>query len=216
MIDLLIPRFDPLNPRSAIENMKLLADESSADVLAFVHDDVDIQDQDWMQVVQDFFAANPDCGLVGFGGALALGHPYIYKLPYDLMQLARYDYISNVIDAENHGRRVTVPVQVVVLDGFCQIFRRAAYEEMGGWQAVLNLGLTFHMYDFAAACFMARLGWKVWMLPIPCKHHGGRTSVSAAYDQWLHSQGIAGDAEVHRKAHEVCYREFRDVLPLKV
>lgn len=216
MIDILIPRFDPANPHSAVENMKLLADKSVEDVLAFIHDDVDIPFSDWPGSVRYYFSQNPKLGMVGFGGALGLGTTDLYKRPYDYKQLARINFYSNLEDAERHGYRATKPMRVSVLDGFCQIIRRTAYDEVGGWQAVLDMGLTFHMYDAAMACLMAEHGWEVWMLPIACKHYGGRTSCSPEYDAWLRSQGINGDLEVHQRAHRIIYDRFRNVLPLRV
>ena len=72
------------------------------------------------------------------------------------------------------------------------------------------------MYDAAMACLMAEKGWEVWMLPIPCHHAGGNTSTTPAYDAWLRSRGINGDAEVHEKAHRIIYERFRQILPLRV
>ena len=215
-LDLLIPKFNPSEPRSAIENMKLLADDSTADILAFIHDDVTMIDPDWQETVLDFMEHRPECGLLGFGGALGLGTDDIYKTPYRLQQLARISYWSGVRDAEVHGNRATDNMRVTMLDGFALIFRREAYEAMGGWQTMLDMGLTFHMYDFAACCMMERLEWEVWMLPLDCQHHGGGTSVSPEYDSWLRGKGINGDSEIHTLAHEICYREFKDVLPWRV
>ena len=218
MIQLIVPRFDPHNPRSAVENMKLLAGKGEALYMAFLHDDVEFPstcDDVWWKVVE-FFDIHPKCGMIGFGGALGLGASEIYKRPYQLIQLARIDYISNMDEAELHGRRVTVPTQVSVLDGFCQIIRRTAYEDVGGWQTVLDMGITFHCYDLAMACLMKRHGWEVWMLPIAVHHRGGVTSTSAKYDAWLRSLGVDGDAEIHARAHRICYDAFRDVLPLRL
>lgn len=213
-----IPKFDPEHPASAVENMMNLASNAlvkGANLLAFIHDDVEIHDQDWKEQIEDFFAAHPECGMVGFGGALGLGTRDLYKRPYDYKQLARIHFISNLTDAEEHGHRSTAPYKVVVLDGFSQIISRVAYKDVGGWYAVKKLGITFHMYDAAMACLLAEKGWSVWMLPISCTHHGGRTSCSKEYDQWLHSQGINGDQEVHEKAHRIIYDRFRNILPLR-
>jgi len=215
-LDLLIPTFDPKHPRSAIENMKLLADDSTADILAFVHTDVTIYEPDWMGIVTDFFKARPECGLLGFGGARGLGTPDIYKTPYRLQQLARIDYWSNDREAETHGKRATDNMQVTMLDGFALIFSREAYEAMGGWKDALDGGLSFHAYDFWACCRMQELGYEVWMLPLDVHHHGGGTSVSREYDEWLRGRGIAGDSEIHTKAHEVIYERLRSVLPWRV
>jgi hypothetical protein len=226
MIAVLIPKFDPADPHSAVENMKLLADRTPTpkvveQYLAFIHDDVEIDDPDVnqdkiMSSMQRFFDDHPRCGMVGFGGATGLGTPDIYKRPYDYRQLARIRYMSNMTDAEAHGKRVTVPHQVAVLDGFCQIIRRTAYEDVGGWKAVLDMGIEFHMYDFAMACLMYENEWEVWMLPVSCTHHGGRTSTTKEYDAWLRSRRIDGDLEVHQKAHKICYDRFRKILPLRV
>jgi GT2 family glycosyltransferase len=221
MIDILIPHFDPADPRSAVENMMLLSaerihlDHGGPWLLAFMHDDVVVQSP-WDQEAQEFFVQHPKCGMLGFGGAKGLGTRDLYKRPYQLQQLARIDFMSNMVDAENHGRRVTTSQQVAVLDGFCQIIRREAYEEVGGWKTVLDMGISFHMYDAAMACLMAEKGWEVWMLPISCVHHGGRTSCSPAYDEWLCSKGINGDLQVHQEAHRIIYDRFRNVLPLHV
>lgn len=225
MIDVLIPRFDPTNPHSAVENMKLLAErtprfEKMEVFQAFIHDDVEIDNPDEMQSaimeqVQVFFKEHPKCGMVGFGGALGLGTSDLYKRPYDYRQLARIDFYSNLEDAEKHGKRATQPMRVSVLDGFCQIIRRTAYEQVGRWQAVLDMGIEFHCYDLAMACLMAEHNWEVWMLPIACKHNGGRTSCSPEYDAWLRSRGINGDLEIHQKSHRIVYERFREILPLR-
>jgi len=196
--------------------MKLLADASNADILAFLHDDVDVHDPDWMDKVALFFEWFPKVGLAGFGGAMGLGTDDIYKRPYDFRQLARLSYLSNQDGWEVHGHHLDQAHRCTMLDGFALIFRREAYEEMGGWQRLLDLGLTFHMYDFAACCEMERHGWEVWMLPIACIHHGGGTSITREYDAWLRSRGIAGDSEIHARAHEICYEEYRAVLPWRL
>lgn len=200
----------------AVEAMALGAEMCKGEYTAFFHDDIEIHDQDWVERVENFFAAQPRCGMVGFGGAAGLGTADIYKHPYDLHQMARLDFMSNMVDAEQHGRRITEPEQGVVLDGFAQIIRKTAYEEVGGWETILKMEITFHMYDAAMACLLARKGWEVWVLPVSCTHHGGRTSTTPEYDAWLRKQGVHGDSEVHQKAHRIVYKEFRDVLPLRV
>ena len=215
-IALLVPQWDPNAPKGCIENMRDLAQGGTADILAFLHSDVTDLEEDWQAKVESFFGVNPQCGLVGFGGALGLGHRDIYKRPYQLQQLARRNYFSAQRDWQTHGYLLTTPLRVAVLDGFALVFRREAFEQMGGWQPLLDAGLTYHCYDTWACCMMARLGWETWALPVKCWHHGGGVSTSGSYLEWLDAQGIAGDAEVHTKAHRIIYEEFRDVLPLEV
>jgi len=204
------------NPASAVENMEWGASERKGNILAFLHDDCTIDEFGWDAKIDYHFHRYPNCGLLGFGGALGLGTADLYKRPYQLQQLARQRFFSNMAEAESHGQRTTETRRVAVLDGFAQVFRRSAYVNMGGWKDALDAGITFHMYDAWAACRMWELGWETWLLPLACSHHGGLTSVSAEYDQWLRAKGVEGDAEVHTKAHEVIYQRFRNTLPISV
>lgn len=220
MIKVLIPRFDPTHPKGCIQNMADLYNECAHedfDLVAFIHSDVEIYDPDWQEKVEEWFRYNHRTGLVGFGGAWGLGSLDIYKTPYKLVQLARYGYASNQRDWKAHGEHLIEPMQCAMLDGFALIFRKSVYvEDIGGWHAAWRLGLQFHCYDNWACCMMARLGWEVWALPIDCLHRGGGVSVTTEYHNWLLSQGISGDSEVHEKAHRIIYDEFRDVLPIRV
>ena len=215
-IALLIPVWDPSAPKGCIQNMRDLAQGHTEDILAFIHSDVTDLEEYWQRKVELHFLAHPRCGLLGFGGALRLGSKDLYKRPYQLQQLARFSYFSAQRDWRVHGRLLERPMRVAVLDGFSLVFRREAYEQMGGWDDALTAGLTYHCYDTWACCRMAELGLEVWSLPIECWHHGGGVSVQSDYIEWLYKQGIAGDAEVHTKAHKVIYERFRSVLPLDV
>lgn len=187
-----------------------------SDYVAFAHDDLDILRAGWDLEVMNFFRDHPECGMVGFGGARELGDSLLYKRPYQLQQLARHDFFSNLIDWETHGQRLLDPMRVAVLDGFFQAFPLSTYREMGGWEGALKAGLSFHMYDIWAACMMARLQKEVWALPIQCQHYGGRTSISDEYREWLTGQGVKDDSVIHTKAHEIIYSHFRPELPIQV
>lgn len=84
-------------------------------------------------------------------------------------------------------------------------------------------GVVHHFYDGMLGCFARRLGWEVWMLPVACHHYGGRTAVGDhRYLEWANAQAAAGgapdmpgDALFWTSAHEIGYREFRDVLPIR-
>jgi hypothetical protein len=191
------------------------ADSSNASVLMALHDDVEVNSEGWDRMTLAAFD-DPRVGLVGWGGATGLGHKDIYKLPYQLQQLARENYASATTDWKEHGEFLSQPREVAVLDGFCLAFRREAYEEMGGWQKVIDLGITFHGYDLASCLMMRRLGWKIMAVPVPCRHLGGRTSTTPEYQELLRSLGYQDDLEVHRKAHRLLYNEFRSELPVRV
>lgn len=205
-------------------------DHSEATVIACLHDDLLIEEDGWDQTVVTHFAAHPACGLAGFGGALGLGAADIYQTPYDPMQLARQDFYSNLRDAEQHGVRVLQSARVSVLDGFSQIGRREFWQSLhraaqarGFSRNVLTglaeLGFVHHAYDAALGCLAKRMAWDVWYLPVACHHFGGRTAVlDQGYHEWAREQTESGDGdqEFWEAAHAIAYREFKDVLPLRI
>jgi hypothetical protein len=201
-------------------------EQTDAEVIACLHDDVEIYDEHWAQKVLGFFHDHPRCGLLGFGGAVGLGAANLYQSPYDPMQLARVGFLSNLIDAEVHGRRSLTPKRVACLDGFSQIGRRAfweGYSQTGNHRTLPpltyleRLGIKHHFYDGALGCLAARQGWETWFLPIRCRHLGGQTAVADAdYHTWAASQIEEGDKGFWTQAHSLGYQAFKDVLPLRV
>lgn len=184
-----------------------LADSRRFDLIACLHDDLEILDPQWADRVSAYFAANPAMGLAGFGGAIGLGDDDLYKTPYRPEQLARKGFRSNLVDAEAHGIRSLLSERVACLDGFSQIGRREfwegstartielkrrlrTYKDMDSipieitsavgrrpWTILERLGMVHHFYDGALGAIAARYGWETWYLPIACKHYGGQTAV---------------------------------------
>jgi hypothetical protein len=208
-------------------------------VIACLHDDLLIEEDQWDAKVMAYFNQHPEVGLLGFGGGTGLGSDDIYKVPYSPMQLARQDFVSNMRDAEAHGRRVTVPTRVACLDGFSQIGRCAYWRgdytrgsKILHHQAPLRLleekGVIHHAYDSFLGAYADQIGWQVYMLPIACHHFGGQTAVGdAGYQAWANQQqpsGVAtwnqigqigGDPWFWQDAHRQVYDLLRGVLPLR-
>jgi hypothetical protein len=200
-----------------------------AAVIACLHDDVLIEQDGWDLQVLDHFDANPQSGLVGFGGGRGLADADIYQKPYETHQLARVDFISNMKDAEAHGKRARSPQRVACLDGFSQIgrasFWRGRTYPLGVCEVpdpnlmsqMFQWGITHHAYDSALGAWAKRLGWEVWMLPVRCHHFGGRTAVGdPRYAEWAETVVPGGDATFHTMAHQIVYEQFRAELPIRV
>ena len=197
-------------------------------IIACLHDDLLIEEASWDAKVMAFFNLHPDVGLLGFGGGTGLGSDDIYKAPYNPHQLARQDFVSNMRDAEAHGRRVTVPTRVACLDGFSQIGRVAYWK---GWPCSVREGIdrtgpltnleknrvVHHAYDAYLGAFASVMGWQVYMLPIACHHYGGQTAVGdQGYQKWAGEQREAGDQTFWTESHKQVYELLRGVLPIRV
>lgn len=197
-----------------------------AEVIVALHDDVEIDAQDWDVLVLDHFQRYPGCGLAGFSGALGLGRSDLYLNGYDPMQLARQDFLSNLRQAELHGRRGLRPCAVACHDGFSLIGRASWWlwgREASGkatqppWERLWTLGMVHHAYDSAMGLLAHQAGWYSWYLPVACEHLGGRTAVANhEYQQWAMSQVEGGDAGFWHQAHKLLYEMGRGVLPIRV
>src|SRR5690242_15507640 len=101
-------------------SLQWLYEHTTAPVIAFLHSDCEIFEPGWDErVLREF--DDPRVGVVGFGGSRGHGDADIYKIPYQLQQLRRIDYLSNTTDAEAHGERFTGSCEVATLDGFALI-----------------------------------------------------------------------------------------------
>ena len=183
------------------------------DVLVYIHDDVRILEKDWDTRVRAVFEKDPKCGLAGFGGATALGGDEIYKVPYQVHQLGRRNFYSNMRGAELHGERETNERPIVFTDGFSMIVRRSLLDTINGWSWWPD-DLVHHAYDYGIACMARRHGYTAWLVPCAVDHRGGLTATTKIYQDLANSLG--GDAKVHERSHKFVYETFRDVLPLRL
>jgi hypothetical protein len=188
--------------------------EEGAEAVVCLHDDVEILQPDWDLVVME--ALSKGDKYAGFGGATSLGAADLYTKPYDPMQLARGGFVSNMRDAEAHGRRSTTPVPCVCFDGMSCIGTRDWFADAWKWLAAS--GCVHHGYDLALGCLAARAKVQPGlMLPVAVHHSGGRTAVgNRAYHDWAFEQNPDGDQGFWQQSHRLFYDEFKDVLPLRV
>jgi GT2 family glycosyltransferase len=182
-------------------------------IVGYIHDDVDVTEDGWDERVLKCFYDHPKCGLVGFGGATALGDPGIYHKPYEIHQLGRRNFYSNMVGAELHGERRTKEMPIVFTDGFSMIVRRSLLDKIEGW-SWWPFELIHHAYDYGMACQVRRHGYEAWLVPSSVNHKGGMTATRAVHQDAAKKFG--GDNAVHAAAHKWVYENFRDIYPMKV
>lgn len=181
------------------------------DVSCYLHDDLEIHEQGWLNRVLAEFE-DPQVVCVGFGGAPQLGSTDLYKTAYQLPQLARFGYVSNQTDWQTHGGKLEGSKRVAVVEQFAMCMRVDWLQELGGWPVD---HLTHHMLDGWVACEAARRKKKIMAVGINCTHHGGGTSVTEAYAKasWLQGGSMEED---HRRPHRWIFDSYKDVLPICV
>lgn len=197
---------------SPCEAYQRLLEDSDSEFTIFVHDDVTILEDGWRDRIVAVFDAHPDCVVVGLGGAPRLGHPDLYKKPYDIWNMARSGYASNQSDWQTHGAREQGTRRVAVVDAFVLAVRTAWLKAIGGWPVA---HLTHHCLDLWICLEAARRGKEVWMTGVECTHHGGGSSTKPIYREakWLKGGSLASD---HQEPHRWLFDEYRDALPMVV
>jgi hypothetical protein len=184
----------------------------SNEIQIYIHDDVTLIDSQWRWRIEGLFKSRPECVVAGLGGAVALGHPDLYKKPYSIDRMARRGYVSNQTGWEVHGGCETGAKRVAVVDAFFMAVRTDFLRAAGGWPAGR---LTHHCLDLWICCEAARRGKEVWMVGAEATHHGGGTSIGEKYlkAKWLQGGSVDED---HARPHRWLFDEYRDVLPIEV
>jgi hypothetical protein len=186
---------------SVLEAYQRGLETTSAPILGYVHDDVVVRDPEWLdRVLREF--DDERVGLVGFGGALRHGSESLYCAPYRYTQLGRSDFLSNMFDAERHGKRFTKACDVAVLDGFAMFVRREILEKAGGWPVGTPVG--YFCYDYWLSCEVRRQGYRIRLAGVACTHLGGKSSSAVQLKE--------SSQDAHRYIYDTC----QDVLPFRV
>lgn len=184
---------------------------SNGDIVAMLHNDLFILEKEWDLKIQIFFYNKKDyVGVCGFVGGKRLGDTLIYKIPYELNQLARFDVYSSQDDAKLHGQPTDSVVEVSVLDGMALIIKKDVYIEIGG----LDKKYIHHMYDNDLCISAHYAGLRNYVLPILCHHRGGMTACGDKYGHW--AEQYDGDEAIHRASHLYFYKKWDKKLPVVV
>lgn len=192
--------------------------DGNDDIIAFLHDDLYIHEVGWDTKVLQAFAEHPKVGLIGFGGSTQLGGDEIYKVPYEIHQLGRRDFWSNMRGAEVHGKRTTTAMPIVYTDGFSMIVRRSLLDKIDGWSWLPSESVAY-AYDYGLACQVRRHGWEALLLPLDVEHGDAKGMGGITRESEMHvkmAEKYGGGDHVHETVHRFIYDTFRDVLPLRL
>ena len=175
--------------------------KTKAEILAYLHDDVEIHEKDWdKRVLKEF--EDETVGLVGFAGGRGHCRPELYRVPYFLPNLARQTFLSNMRSWQTHGERFTAECDVAVLDGCVLFVRRSVLDHVQGWMKAEPYG--YWLYSEWLCCETRRQGLTIRLVGIDFEHLGGKSSGSIA------------TKPSYEEAHRFLFENNRDVLPFRV
>lgn len=184
---------------------------SNDDVILYTHNDVLFLEKDWDIKVREAFKNNPETGVIGCFGSKGLGSMDIYKIPYEMSQLARWGNVSDSSmekDVHNFRGMGTEKENVATFDGFCLIVKKELLDKINGFDTDV---LTYHhMYDQYICVESLKNGYENIVIPLDLYHRGGQTD---SKQDWTKNMGMTKQ-EVHQKAHPLFYEYGKGVLPI--
>ena len=188
--------------RRVVDAYQAIYERTKEGVIAYIHDDLICLEQDWdYRVMHEFL--DPKVGVVGLAGGTMHGSADLYNPPFIISKLARGGFMSNLREAEIHGKRFTGECNVAVLDGIALFVRREVLRATGGWP--VNTPIDYFLYSEWICCMARRLGYKIRMVGVKCDHLGGR------------STGLNQTAKFdYEGEHRWLWENFKDVLPVEV
>jgi GT2 family glycosyltransferase len=179
---------------------------AKGDFIAILHNDLLIYEDGWDIKVRKY--CNDNIGIIGFGGATGIGTDDIYRSSYRVDQLIRIGFMSNMVNAEAHGKRMTTEWEpIVVLDGYILILNRKFLEVNNGFSDDFG----FWMYDNNICLESIKAGYKNIVVNVSCEHKDGGRGNSAIYDKDNNPP-----SEAFPLAHIRFYERWRSFLPVRV
>lgn len=176
------------------------------DYIFFPHNDLLIHEKGWDDKLVKILSGLADCGVAGFYGAKAIGAPNIYKVPYEMAQLARFENVSGCwrMNPAIHGFRPPrgETEEVAVMDGFSIIVRTELLNKLGGFDRSYP---PHHNYDNDICLESLDKGYKNYVISMDAEHLGGRTDVGEAWNEPFGKS----KAEIHRDAHPIMYEKWK-------
>jgi len=188
------------------------------DYIFYSHNDVEMKMYGWDVAIENLLAElelinGKPPGVCGMFGAKGLGTPDIYRAPYHFTQLMRWNCFTVPSMAGAGGRVVSGRYErVVTLDGFTLVVSRHMIDNALKGKFDYESYPPHHNYDNDICLDSHFGGYKNYVLDIDCVHHGGVTSTR---EKWAEAMGTT-DLSIHRRAHEVMYKKFKNRLPASV
>ena len=189
-----------------LHSMNQCINESKGDVIAILHNDVYVFEKAWDKRVLNLFDSNARAGLAGFLGARGAG-----------VTGGRMGTMSNMLEAEIHGERITDERRCTLFDGLSLIGRRAMFEKVGGFDE----GYTYHhFYDRDISMASIYAGYWNYTIGIFCHHKSGITANRPEYQTWIDKKmgttGFTGDKSSYDASEKYFCKKWSTFLPVMI
>jgi glycosyltransferase involved in cell wall biosynthesis len=188
--------------RGMVGSLRQAVEHSTADIIAYLHSDMYIHEENWDREVLAAFEADPKLAALGVVGAKQAD-----------ANGGRSQVVCAFRDAEKHGSRPKQMVTpVALLDGCFCAYRRSVLQETDFDQFESN-GYFFYDKDISISLTMA--SHHVAVINLDCEHLGGTTSCRPEFTETLHATGDTHDS-IYERSERRYLQKWKDALPVRV
>lgn len=202
---------------------------ATGDIVAFLHSDVVIWEDNWNSRVVQSFIDNPKLGLLGFIGSDEIdssgGRGLGTMSNFQGFTLRSSEGVWTGSSASVHGKVMSDYRNAAVVDGCVMIIRRDAWNTIGN----RPFFPMHHFYDRLISTQMLESDFQVGVLGIAFDHFSGQTvnQEQKYHDDarlWLQSRGALNEGEpidqqMYLLAEKIWleeYRELKKIVPCRV
>lgn len=196
---------------------------ASGDIIGFIHNDVLLHEENWVQKVSDAFEGNPHLGLVGIFGALGVGNNGGRVRPQSNMLGLEWGKCEcHPVAWQHHSEYIEHLAPATILDGVGMFFSRDAAQELIRTDMFDSWRAPHHFYDRIIPLKLIDKGFLVGTLPLGFDHWSGATANSSEkYAEtgkaWLESQNTYNPAEpVDKQIYDIAERQFFDEFGARI
>lgn len=202
-------------------------EKTDADVIGFIHNDVLLHHENWVQIVQHVFETTPKLGLAGIFGAVGVGDNGGRIRPMSQMLGREWGSCEcHEVAWQHHSELLDGIHPAVILDGVGMFFSREAANSLIETDMFDSWRAPHHFYDRIIPLKLIDKGFRIATLGLQFDHWSGATANSSEKyavtgRKWLEEtnqlvEGAAIDSQIYDIAEQQFFTEFGKRIPCMV
>lgn len=217
---------NPLNI-GVLPTFKQAFENTDSDIICFIHNDVLLHEENWVQRVIDAFTSVPKLGLAGIFGAVGVGdNGGRIRSQSKMLGLEWGKCECHEVAWQHHSEFMDGVSPAAILDGVGMFFSREAANSLLATDMFDDWRAPHHFYDRIIPLKLIDKGFKVATIGLGFDHWSGATANSSekyvlTSANWLVAQdklieGANVDQQIYNIAEQQFFNEFGKRIPCYV
>jgi glycosyltransferase involved in cell wall biosynthesis len=210
-----------------LPSFKQAFQETDSDIICFIHNDVLIHQEDWVNMVVHAFTTVPNLGLAGIFGAVGVGeNGGRIRSQSQMLGLEWGACQCHSVAWQHHSEFMDGISPAAILDGVGMFFSRQAANNLMETDMFDSWRAPHHFYDRIIPLKLIDKGFKIATIGLGFDHWSGATANSSGKYittglNWLkennkYVEGEAVDSQIYNIAEQQFFGEFGKRIPCYV